>query len=47
MSELPDDNKYTMAVICIDQFSKILWLIPVQESNALTVADIVLSMVVS
>ena len=36
-----------IVITCMDRFSKIVQLVPLQESDALTIADIFLSMVVS
>ena len=39
ISQLPEDEGHTMVMICIDCFSKILQLVPLQESDACIVAD--------
>ena len=47
MTELPEDDRYRTIMICVDCFSKKVNLIPLQESNAGTVASRFLEEVIS
>ena len=47
MTELPEDNRYRNIMTCIDQFSKMLVLVPLQAMDAQTVANHFLAEVVS
>ena len=45
--ELPEDNGYGTIMMCMDQFSKTVVLVPLHETDALTVASRCLAKVVS
>ena len=47
MTELPEDDRYGTIMTCIDQFSKIVVLVPLHEIDAQTVASCFLAEVVS
>ena len=47
MSELPEDEGHTLVMTCINRFSKMVQLVLLQESDACTISDKFISMVVS
>ena len=47
MAEFPKDNGHRTIMICIDHFSKMVVLVPLQELDAQTVASHVLAKVMS
>ena len=47
MTELPEDDGYRTVMLCIDQFSKMVVLVPIYETDAQTVASCFLAEVVS
>ena len=47
VTEIPEDNAYKTIMICIDCFSKMVVLVPLQESDAQTVSSRFLAAFVS
>ena len=45
--ELQEDKGHMIVITCVDYFSKMVHLVPLQECDARTVADKFLSMIVS
>ena len=46
ISESLEDYKHTMVMISIECFGKMVWMVPLRESDAWTLADKFLNMVV-
>ena len=47
VTEFPEDDGYRTILTCIDYFSKMVVLVPLQEAEALTVASCFLAKVLS
>ena len=45
--ELPEDNGYVTIMMCMDQFSKMVVLVPLRETDARTVASHFLAEIMS